>query len=120
MTPAPRLNLIVLRAIDPAPLVRLYTLFGCQFQREQHGTGPEHFSADLGGTILEIYPRSPASPSTEGVRLGFTVPDLRAVTAAIEATFQADHLATNCVFDLVPGRAVLIDLEGHRIELKQA
>jgi lactoylglutathione lyase len=116
MMPAPRLNLIVLRAIDPTVLVRLYTLFGCRFQRERHGTGPEHFSADLGGTILEIYPRSQATPSTAGVRLGFTVSDLRAVTAAIEG----EHLATNCVFDLVPGRAVLIDLEGHRIELNQA
>ncbi|MGQ0479730.1 MAG: VOC family protein [Pseudonocardia sp.] len=50
-----------------------YAEVGLPLVREQHGTGPVHFAAELpGGLVLELYPGQPGR-TTERLRLGFTV-----------------------------------------------
>lgn len=51
-----------------------YTGLGLPLRREQHGSGPVHHAAELGGgLVLELYPG--ASGRTTGrARLGFRVP----------------------------------------------
>lgn len=50
-----------------------YTGLGLTFEKERHGTGPEHFSATLGSTVFELYPAGDGHP-TGRLRLGFTLP----------------------------------------------
>ena len=107
------LNLVVLRAQDPEAVCRFYEALGMSFSRERHGTGPLHHACDLGGSVLEIYPRRGDEPSTTGARLGFTVPSLDAALSALRAK--------NALIVREPTasarRAVVSDPEGHRVEL---
>ncbi|GAA4541495.1 VOC family protein [Pseudonocardia xishanensis] len=51
-----------------------YGALGLDLVREQHGSGPVHYAAELeGGLVLEIYPGS-AEQHTGRLRLGLTVP----------------------------------------------
>src|SRR5690242_1600884 len=79
------LNLVVLRSSDVARAVAFYTQLGLQFTRHRHGGGPEHFPAALPGGVFELYPVAPDGPSTLGTRIGFRVPSLDAVIAALAA-----------------------------------
>ncbi|MDF1730859.1 MAG: hypothetical protein P1U49_05100 [Minwuia sp.] len=70
---SPSLNLLVLRAEQPARLAAFYTGIGLEFVTEKHGSGPEHHAAQLGDTIVEIYPctndRSQAGAATLGLQV---------------------------------------------------
>lgn len=74
------LSLIVLRVSDIHRSAEFYSTIGLEFVRERHGDGPEHLSALVGRTVLELYPSSekfPASP----LRLGFCVSSIETVFA---------------------------------------
>jgi len=75
----PALTLVVVRCQDLEQSRRFYQAIGIILTPEQHGTGPLHYSAQMGTTVLELYPAS-AAPSN--VRLGVGVTD---VAAAVEA-----------------------------------
>jgi hypothetical protein len=77
-----------------------YAGLGLSLVRERHGSGPEHHAAELaGGMVLEIYPAA-ADRSTGAVRLGLTVEGRRAAPP------------------LEPGRRVLTDPDGRRVDLR--
>lgn len=76
-----------------------YTGLGLPLVREQHGSGPEHYAAELpSGLVIEFYPGKP-DRTTGRLRLGFTVtggdlapgdhtltdPDGRTVALTVEA-----------------------------------
>lgn len=74
-----------------------YTDLGMRFVLEQHGTGPEHYAAELpGGLVLELYPATARRPVSSN-RLGF-------------------HVAPDTV-DLAPGHHVLEDPDGRAVEV---
>ena len=75
----PALTLVVVRCRDLEQSRRFYQATGRVLTAEQHGTGPLHYSSQMGTTVLEFYPAS-AAPSN--VRLGVSVTD---VTAAVES-----------------------------------
>jgi lactoylglutathione lyase len=111
------LNLVVLRSPDIQRAAAFYTRLGLKFSRHRHGSGPEHFAAELPGGVFELYPLLPDSPSTFGTRIGFCIPSIDAALAAI-----GDY--PNAV--LIPAkasewgrRAVVSDPDGHRVELLQ-
>lgn len=81
----PRLSLLGLRADDPLKLAEFYSSLGLIFSPEQHGKGPLHYAADCAGTVIEIYPLTPATESTASTRLGFTVASIHSVHPALEA-----------------------------------
>jgi len=115
MTPA--LNLVVLRCTDLDWAQRFYECLGLQFTRHRHGSGPEHLSAELGGSVFELYPLSPNGASTLGTRIGFRVPSLETVITAL-SDYPAAIISPPQ--DSPWGRrAVVADPEGHRIELVQ-
>ena len=62
-----RLRTLVLRCQDIDRTQIFYSALGLQFEFEQHGNGPGHYSCDLGGIVLELYPvdatRSASGPS---------------------------------------------------------
>jgi lactoylglutathione lyase len=108
------LNLLVLRAVNCSALVQFYSALGIAFVREQHGSGPEHHSGWVGRTLLEVYPLG-NSASTTGMRLGFSVPSL---SAHIEAALAAGgKLVAPPQASSWGNRAVIVDPEGHKVEL---
>jgi lactoylglutathione lyase len=111
------LNLVVLRSSDIARAAEFYTKLGLRFTRHQHGNGPEHFAAELGSGVFELYPVAPDGPSTLGTRVGFSVPSLDAAIASLAAYPGAILAAPK---DSPWGRrAVIADPDGHRVELLQ-
>ncbi|APC36435.1 metal-dependent phosphohydrolase [Nocardiopsis dassonvillei] len=96
----PRGTLLVLHTGRVEECRAFYTGLGLRFVRERHGSGPEHHAAELdGGAVVEIYPAT-AERSTGAARLGFTVRGDRAVPP------------------LEPGRRVLTDPDGRKVDLR--
>jgi hypothetical protein len=77
----PTFNLLVLRTPDPDTLANFYLLLGLTFEKHRHGTGPEHYAAELGPCVLEIYPGDLSMPA----RLGFEVENLNTLIAELVA-----------------------------------
>ena len=110
------LNLIVIRSSNLQKSERFYQAIGLQFIQEQHGNGPIHLVAKVGGTVFEIYPRGKGNDSTM-TRLGFGVESLTAVISALEAIeVPVSHPPFQDQFGL---RAVFIDPDGHKVEITQ-
>ncbi|WP_017573890.1 VOC family protein [Nocardiopsis halotolerans] len=98
--PTPRATLLVVYTDRVEECRAFYAGLGLRFVRERHGSGPEHHAAELpGGMVLEIYPATPER-STGAVRLGFTVAGDRATPP------------------LEPGRRVLTDPDGRKVDLR--
>lgn len=116
MTPAV-LNLVVLRSWDMARAADFYGRLGLRFIRHRHGKGPEHFSAEAGECVFELYPRAPDGPSTEGARIGFRVASLEAAMAAFSDL--PDAVLSPPADSPWGRRAVIADPDGHRVELIQ-
>ena len=112
------LHLLVLRAQDPCALADFYGLLGLSFEREKHGTGPEHMACDTGAGVLEIYPCTSDRGSTRSVRFGFRVDDLEQCCRAIAASQgKVVHAPRMTAW----GRqATIQDPEGHIIDLVEA
>ena len=72
------LSLIVLKTNQLEVVAHFYESIGIELVEEQHGTGPLHYAARLGGTVLEIYPLAEGAADST-TRLGFVVEDLGAV-----------------------------------------
>jgi hypothetical protein len=82
-----------------------------------HGRGAEPLAAETPGFVFELYPLLADGKSTLGTRIGFRVPSVDAAIAA---------LANDPAALLVPAtdsewgrRAVVVDSEGHRVEILQ-
>ncbi len=112
------LNLVVLRSKDLDRAAAFYTQLGVRFTAHQHGNGPKHFAAELGGTVFELYPMAPDGASTLGTRIGFRVPSLDRALAALSEFPKA--LVTPAKDSEWGRRAVVADPDGHRVELVEA
>jgi lactoylglutathione lyase len=106
----PALTLLVLRCSDILASKRFYEALGLEFQLEQHGDGPEHWSSVVGGLVLELYPAGRREASI--CRLGFRVPDV--VVAAEAAAAAGGHIRK---LDEATGRALVNDPDGTTVEL---
>lgn len=110
----PAINLIVLRAEDPAGLASFYEGLGLVFSIERHGSGPEHRASETNGAIFEIYPRSKDGPSSHGTRLGFCVHSISQILEKLSDRASVVSMPKRTSSGL---RCILCDPEGHRIEL---
>lgn len=89
---ATALSLIVLRSDDMEGSLAFYSALGLAFVEEQHGSGPIHYSCELGGLILELYPLRPSSSDSceaadagaEATMLGFRVASLEAALSELK------------------------------------
>jgi hypothetical protein len=112
------LNLVVLRSPDIARASAFYTRLGLHFTLHRHGKGAEHFAAELLGGVFELYTQTAEGPSTLGTRIGFSVPSVDAVIAALSDYPAAIVSAPK---DSEWGRrAVVVDPDGHRVELTES
>jgi predicted enzyme related to lactoylglutathione lyase len=114
---SPALNLLVIRSPDVDRSARFYELLGLVFTKHAHGTGPQHYAAELGSAVFEIYPRTDEKDSTSRTRLGFRVAN---VDQTITKLQQSGAKIISPPKDTSFGRrAVVDDPDGHRIELTQ-
>lgn len=112
------LNLVVLRSANIESAVGFYSRLGLQFIKHRHGTRPEHNSAELAGTVFELYPQHADGLSTVGTRIGFTVPS---VDEIIKAHTDYPQAILSPPKESEWGRrAIVADPDGHRIELVQS
>ena len=113
-----RLNLLMLRVADLERAVIFYRLLGLDFIKHAHGSGPEHYACELPGIVFELYPATPEQPVSASTRLGFAVADVDAlVTKLASASTQILSAPRTSEWGR---RAVLIDPDGHRVELLQS
>ncbi len=82
-------SLVVIRSSNLEAALSFYSALGLNFVREQHGSGPVHYSCDVSGVILEIYPGqlgAQPEPKTAGsTMLGFNVASLDETLARLRA-----------------------------------
>lgn len=111
------LNLLVIRSPDIDRSAGFYELLGLSFTKHAHGAGPQHYAAEIGSAVFEIYPRTDEKDSTSRIRLGFRVANLDQTILALD---QAGAKIVSGPKDTPFGRrAVVDDPDGHRIELTQ-
>ncbi|TXF85029.1 glyoxalase/bleomycin resistance/extradiol dioxygenase family protein [Neolewinella aurantiaca] len=107
-----KLNLIVIRSANPEELAEWYAHFGLTFEYHRHGNGPMHYSADVNGVTMEIYPLKRSQTEVDlSLRLGFEVENLDSLTAQIADVISPPKQSEWGY------RAVVADPEGRRVEL---
>lgn len=115
MATTPVANLLLIRSPEIHHAVRFYQELGLVFVLHSHGSGPEHYSAEVSGFVFEIYPQRSADDTTTNVRLGFSVDDVGTV---VESLRRSDVEIVTEPQDTQWGRrAVVKDFDGHTIEL---
>lgn len=110
------LNLVVIRVSDIERAREFYETIGLEFERHQHGTGLPHFASvdkDGTGVTFEIYPS--AGKSTVDTRLGFRVSDVDRIVETLAA--QGGSIIVTPKDSPWGRRAVMQDLDGHKVEL---
>jgi catechol 2,3-dioxygenase-like lactoylglutathione lyase family enzyme len=111
----PILNLVVLRSPDIDRAANFYRQLGLLFTRHAHGSGPEHYTSEVCGTVFEIYPMTEKTQPTISTRIGFSVDSVDQLVPLVEK-IGARVLVAPC--DSEWGRrAVVKDLDGHTVEL---
>jgi len=105
-----KINLLVLRCKDIEVAKRFYEKLGFEFIEEQHGKGPVHYSSDVGGVLLELYPLKGELP-LEQSRLGFAV-ELKYMEA------MQNEMLSSYEFDGIEVMVVQ-DPDGRKIELRE-
>lgn len=117
-----RISLIILRSARIQVLLEFYRALGLSFVEEQHGKGPIHYSCDIDGTILEIYPGeegvAPHRQQGGATMLGFTVSSLNVTLT------ELNKLGINLVSPPKEStwgrRAVVADPDGRAIDLTES
>jgi lactoylglutathione lyase len=115
----PVLTLLVQRAADLDRTLTFYQKIGLEFAREQHGNGPVHFSCELAGTVIEIYPgKSATAPDRKAggaTMIGFQVAN---VDELVRALANSSEVIITAPQDSAWGRrAVIQDPDGRAVEL---
>jgi lactoylglutathione lyase len=119
--PAAELSLIVLQTRDLEAARAFYSAIGLRFTGEQHGRGPFHYSCQLNGAVLELYPRQAASPPNEArdttIVHGFSVASLDQPLDALR-TLGAEVVSPP---KITPWgrRARVMDPDGRTIEISE-
>lgn len=98
---------------------RFYEALGLVFQKEQHGKGdkkgPVHFSTDVSGVVLELYPAQNGVVGRE--RIGFAVPNVINIATALKDA--GGKLISTSSSGSPSVRAKFEDPDGRTIEINQ-
>jgi predicted enzyme related to lactoylglutathione lyase len=113
----PRLNLVAIRSSTIEKAIAVYEAIGLKFERHAHGSGPEHYAADHDGLVFEIYPLLLDQHPTDDTRIGFKVDSVDQTLA--DALAAGATLITPAKQSTWGYRAVVADVDGHRIELTE-
>ena len=111
----PCFKLVVIRSTDMNGTMAFYRSLGIDFNDDQHGSGPRHFAADLGGIVFEIDPTKKPEDVDRTNRLGFSLPDIHTAIISIRdlgATIVEEPKDSDWGL-----RAVVRDPDGRSVEL---
>jgi predicted enzyme related to lactoylglutathione lyase len=111
------LSLVVIRSVNLEESVKFYQMLGLNFEKHQHGNGLEHFASNIGQVTFEIYPQTARMGTTTGTRLGLQVPDVDSLVIRLQK--ENVTVITKPSVSEWGRRAVVVDPDGHRIELVQ-
>ena len=110
------IRLIVLRSGNPKNLVDFYSLLGLTFDYHKHGNSPFHYSAEIGETILEIYPLTKnQTDADKNLRLGFGIENFDDIIQKLKESqvrFSLEPTQTDFGF-----MAIVSDPDERKIEL---
>lgn len=111
-----KLRLLVIRTASMPALVAFYECLGLKPEYHSHGGSPMHYSANAGGTVIEIYPLAKGQElADKNLRIGFTITDFDAV---IEKLQTAGTVFTSAPVQTAFGYCVVvIDPDGRKVEL---
>ena len=112
-----QLNLVVIRSVNLERSVKFYQMLGLDFDKHQHGNGLEHFASKTGEATFEIYPQTAQTESTIGTRLGFQVLDIDLLVISLQK--ENVRVIAQPSASEWGRRAVVVDPDGHRVELIQ-
>jgi lactoylglutathione lyase len=117
----PSINLLVLHAANIDASLAFYGTLGLDFVQEQHGSGPVHYSCEVGATVVEIYPGKPGTASDRkqagATTIGFQVADVDKVVGDLQSSGAIILTAPQA--SAWGRRAVVQDSDGRAIELSQ-
>ena len=109
--------LIVIRTATIEKLVSFYTSLGLEFEKEQHGNGPFHYSTQVGKGVLEIYPLATGQLQADSnLRLGFRINNFENIIEELKETgvnFVMEPASTEDWGIM----AIVTDPDGRKIEL---
>ena len=71
------LNPVIIPSSDIQRSLAFYHSRGLSFVAERHSNGPEHFAAEIGGTVFEIDLRQAVEGNADPARIGFRVACVR-------------------------------------------
>ena len=113
-----QITLIVIRTDKPKELSKFYEILGMNFNYHRHGKGPWHYSAQIGKTVLEIYPllKNQESPDIS-LRLGFSIESLDEIIGKLQK-INAEIIQEPKISEW-GYVAIIKDLDGRKIELKR-
>jgi predicted enzyme related to lactoylglutathione lyase len=116
------LSLMVLRSSNIETSMAFYRALNLDFQQEQHGSGPIHYSCQIGAAVMEIFPgeagTAPDHKSGGATMLGFTVSSL---DDTLEALLNINIAPLSPPKQSAWGRrAVVIDPDGRAVEISEA
>ncbi len=112
-----KINLLVIRTVNPELLKTQYEKLGFKFDYHRHGKGPLHYASEQNGFVFEIYPLTKSmTKANRNLRLGFDIPNLSLVMDNIKNT---DWIIKSEIKETEWGLiAIIQDLDGRKIELK--
>lgn len=113
-----KINLLVIRTENPELLKSQYELLGFNFEHHQHGSGPFHYASEEDGFVFEIYPLTKSMIKADhSIRMGFTVQNLEQKIKDLGvSTWKILSAPSNTEWGW---QAVIQDLDGRKIELKE-
>lgn len=107
-------TLIVVRSTRAEKLKEQYEALGMTFDYHQHGKGPFHYSAEMGGLVFEIYPTDHPENVDKGTRLGFKIDDYEQRTDLISKKWDT----VSPIKETEWGKMMILkDLDGRKVEL---
>lgn len=113
-----RLALTVIRASDLERSAKFYSALGLNLTKHSHGQGPVHFAYEASGHTFEIYPALESDNTTASLRIGFSVPSVdELMDVVVRAGGSIKSPPKNSEWGR---RAVVIDPDGHVVELTTA
>jgi lactoylglutathione lyase len=111
-----KLQLIVIKTLDPEKLSTEYEILGITFEKHKHGNGALHYAADLHGLIFEIYPLpKDLLVADNTTRLGFTVKSLDNLMNKLRLSNW--KIASDAKHTEFGYTAVVQDSDGRKVEL---
>ncbi|MFK7799383.1 MAG: VOC family protein [Aureispira sp.] len=113
-----RLNLLVIKTAHLEQLQAQYSLLGLSFVYHQHGNGPFHYACEQEDFVLELYPLPKHKKQADStIRLGFEIANL--ATLLQQLRHSTWKILTPIQTKPWGNTAVLQDLDGRKIELKE-